>query len=121
MCKIPDEQNDGQHPSEGHAANERHEPRCDHEQHDFADFRAAVRLVGDYHPDRLRKLADQLAELQRLLADDDVFDVFAGAIADARDEAPRHPDDRDSGDVLEQVIAQLRRAGSSTPSSGQPA
>lgn len=58
---------------------------------------------------------DRLA-LADLLNRDAVFDVIAGAIADARDCAPRlrddegQPADRDSGDVLEDVIAALRAA-----------
>jgi hypothetical protein len=50
-----------------------------------------------------RRLAD-------LLDEDDTFDLVAGAIAESRDKEPRHPDDRDSGDVLQDVIEALRNA-----------
>lgn len=46
--------------------------------------------------------------LADLLDEDATFELVAGAIADSRDNAPRHPDDRDSADVLEDVIAALR-------------
>lgn len=52
-------------------------------------------------PARLRALAD-------LLDDDEVFDVVAGLVADARDRAPRHPEDRDSAELLTEVIGRLR-------------
>ena len=55
-------------------------------------------------PESLRSLADTLD-------DDDVFDFVAGAIADARDKADRSPGDRDSADVLTDVIAAIRSAG----------
>lgn len=59
---------------------------------------------------------DLLLQAANLLDDDDVFDVAAAAIAAARDKAPRlrekdgQPIDRDSGEVLEDVIAALRAA-----------
>jgi hypothetical protein len=46
--------------------------------------------------------------LADLLDEDDTYELVAGAIADSRDMNPRHPDDRDSGDVLDDVIAALR-------------
>lgn len=54
-------------------------------------------------PADLRQLAD-------LLDKDEVYDVVAGAITDSRNKAPRHPQDRDSADVLDDVIAALRAA-----------
>lgn len=56
-------------------------------------------------PAALRTLAD-------LLDDDAVFDVVAGAIAEARDRAARVPGDRDSAEVLAHVIDVLRAAAS---------
>lgn len=58
------------------------------------------------------------AEQQRMAAnaadlldgDDAVWQVAADAITDSRDRAPRVPDDRDSGDVLNDLIAALRAA-----------
>lgn len=50
-----------------------------------------------------RDLADALDE-------EATYELVAGAIADSRDQAPRHPDDRDSADVLDDVIAALRSA-----------
>lgn len=56
------------------------------------------------------------AALVALLDDDRTFDVVSGAIQDARDKAPRvrddhgAPIDRDSGEVLEDVIKTLRDA-----------
>lgn len=46
--------------------------------------------------------------LADLLDEEETFEFIAGAIADSRAKSPRHPDDRDSGDVLEDVIAALR-------------
>lgn len=46
--------------------------------------------------------------LADLLDEDATFELVAGAIADSRDKATRTPDDRDSADVLEDVIAALR-------------
>jgi len=57
-------------------------------------------------PASLRTLAD-------LLEDEDIFDIAAGAIADARDRAPRANGDRDSGEVLEHVIDVLRAEANS--------
>jgi hypothetical protein len=60
------------------------------------------------HPELFRQAAD-------LLDMDEVFDVAAGAIAEAREKAPRlrerngQPIDRDSGEVLDELIAALRR------------
>lgn len=54
-------------------------------------------------PSRLHALAD-------LLDDEDTYAVVVGAIADARDKAPRHPEDRDSAVVIDEVIAALRTA-----------
>jgi hypothetical protein len=48
------------------------------------------------------------AELADLFDRDDLFDLVAGAIADSRDKALRHPEDRDSAAVLNDVIAALR-------------
>lgn len=52
-------------------------------------------------PDALRNLAD-------LLDTDDVYDLVAGAISDARDRKARHPMDADSAEVLEHVIDVVR-------------
>lgn len=52
--------------------------------------------------------ARQIADL--LDSDDDVWQLAADAIADSRDQAARLPDDRDSGDVLNDLIAALRAA-----------
>lgn len=43
-------------------------------------------------------------------SDDDVWQVAADAIAASRDRASRSPDDRDSGEVLDDLIAALRSA-----------
>jgi hypothetical protein len=59
--------------------------------------------------------ADQLRQIADLLdGDDGIFDVAAGAIADSRDKAARHPEDRDSADVLTDVITALRAAANRT-------
>ena len=51
------------------------------------------------------------AEVADLLdSDDDVWQFAADAIAESRDRAPRAPGDRDSGDVLNDLIAALRAA-----------
>lgn len=55
-----------------------------------------------------QRIASQAADL--LDGDDDVWQFAADAITDSRDKAPRSPDDRDSGDVLNDVIAALRNA-----------
>lgn len=52
---------------------------------------------------------DQLRLFIQLFDDDAMFDLVAEAIADSRDQAPRRPDDRDSGQVLDDVIAAVRR------------
>ena len=52
-------------------------------------------------PAGLRQLAD-------LLDDDAIYDVVAGAIAEARDRGPRTPGDVDSAEVLDHVIAVVR-------------
>ena len=57
--------------------------------------------------------ADDLANLADLLDTDDVFDLVAGAISDARDRKARHPKDADSGQVLEHVIEIVRAAAKS--------
>jgi hypothetical protein len=54
-------------------------------------------------PASLRAIAD-------LLDEDDIFDIAAGAIAEARDRAPRANGDRDSAEVLTHVIDVLRAA-----------
>jgi len=51
-----------------------------------------------------------LLAIADLLDEDDVFDIAAGAIAEARDGAVRHPNDRDSAEVLAHVIDVLRAA-----------
>jgi hypothetical protein len=57
-------------------------------------------------PASLRTLAD-------LLDEDDIYDLAAGAIAEARDRAARHPQDRDSAEVLDHLIDVLRAAADS--------
>jgi hypothetical protein len=54
--------------------------------------------------------ADDLHRLADLLDQDDVYDFVADAIAEARDKAPRVSDDRDTGEVLDDLIAALRAA-----------
>lgn len=58
-----------------------------------------------------RRIARQIADL--LDTDDDLWQLAADAISDSRDRAPRDPDDRDSGDVLNDLIAALRAASGS--------
>jgi hypothetical protein len=59
-------------------------------------------------PASLRTVAD-------LLDEDDIYDIAADAITEARDSAPRAPGDRDSGEVLNHLIEVLRaRADSAT-------
>lgn len=55
---------------------------------------------------KARKIADWLD------AEDDLWEFVADAISDARNKglAPRDPLERDSGQVLEDVIAALRAA-----------
>ena len=55
-----------------------------------------------------QQAARQIAEL--LGSDDEIWLFAAGAIADSRDQAPRTADDRDSGDVLNDLITALRNA-----------
>jgi hypothetical protein len=52
--------------------------------------------------------AQQIADL--LDDDDDLWQLVADAIASSRDRAARVPDDRDSGDVVDDLIAALRAA-----------
>ena len=54
--------------------------------------------------------ADDLHRLADLLDKDDVYDFVADAVATARDKAPRDDADRDTGDVLNDVIDALRNA-----------
>lgn len=58
--------------------------------------------------------ADDLANLADLLDQDDVYELVAGAIADARDRKPRHKSDADSGDVLNHVIDVVRAEAKSS-------
>lgn len=51
-----------------------------------------------------------LQRLAELLDKESNFEFVADAITASRDRAPRDPGDRDSGQVLEDVIAQLRAA-----------
>lgn len=55
-----------------------------------------------------QRIASEIADL--LDSDDDVWQLAADAIAESRDKGPRAPDDRDSGDVLDDVITALRSA-----------
>lgn len=61
-------------------------------------------------------MSADLHTLADLLDRDDVFDFVAGVIAEARESAPRvrdadgWPADRDSGEVLEDVVRALRSA-----------
>lgn len=55
----------------------------------------------------------QLRELADLLDEDDIYDLVAGAIADARDKGARHPMDADSAAVLDHVIDVVRAAARS--------
>lgn len=50
------------------------------------------------------------AFVELLDANDEAWQLAADAIADARDKAPRLPDDRDSGEVLDYLLAALRAA-----------
>lgn len=54
-----------------------------------------------------RRVFDEFAEI--LAHDDDAFQLVADAIADSRDKGFRHVRDRDSADVLNDVIAALRK------------
>lgn len=53
-----------------------------------------------------QRIASEIADL--LDSDDDVWQLAADAIADSRDKARRHPNDRDSGQVVNDLIAALR-------------
>lgn len=55
-------------------------------------------------------LAEDLHRLADVLDRDDVYNFVADAIATARDKAPRAHNDRDTGDVLNDLIAALRAA-----------
>jgi hypothetical protein len=55
-------------------------------------------------------LADDLHRLADLLDSDDVYEFVADAIATARDAAPRDDNDRDTAEVLDDLIAALRTA-----------
>jgi hypothetical protein len=55
-------------------------------------------------------LADDLHRLADLLDRDDIYDFVVDVMADARDKAPRDDNDRDSAEVLDEVIAALRAA-----------
>jgi len=58
-------------------------------------------------------LGADLHRLADLLDRDDVYDLVAGAIADARDKGARHPLDADSAAVLDHVIDVVRAAAKS--------
>lgn len=51
-----------------------------------------------------------LHTLADLLDRDAIYDFVAGVITDSRDKAPRHPEDRDTGQVLDDLIKALRAA-----------
>jgi hypothetical protein len=55
-----------------------------------------------------QRIAGEAAEL--IDSDDEVWQLAADAIASSRDKAPRLPDDRDSGQVVNDLIAALRAA-----------
>jgi len=55
-------------------------------------------------------LAADLHRLADLLDKDDVFEFVADAVATARDAAPRDENDRDTAEVLDDLIAVLRAA-----------
>lgn len=55
-------------------------------------------------------LAADLHRLADLLDRDDVYEFVADAIATARDKAPRDENDRDTAEVLDDLIAALRDA-----------
>lgn len=56
-------------------------------------------------------LHDARAVADLLDGDDDLWEIAADAVLASRKKAPRHPDDRDSGDVLNDMIAALRAVG----------
>lgn len=58
----------------------------------------------------------ELLTVAEFLDRDDIYDIVADCIVISRDKAPRHPDDRDSGDVLDDVIAGLREHANSAVS-----
>lgn len=53
-------------------------------------------------------LAEDLHRLADLLDRDDVYEFVADTIATARDKAPRDDNDRDTAEVLDDLIAALR-------------
>ena len=53
-----------------------------------------------------------LALADLLDGDDELWQTVADAITEARQKAPRHPEDRDSGEVLDDVITALRAQAS---------
>lgn len=55
-------------------------------------------------------LSEALRLAATLLAIEDIKDIAAEAIADSRDQAPRIGGDRDSADVLDDLIQALERA-----------
>jgi hypothetical protein len=57
-----------------------------------------------YTPEELSRLH----EVANLLDDEPVWTFVVDALIESRDRAARHPDDRDSGDLLDDVIAALR-------------
>lgn len=50
----------------------------------------------------------KLTALADLLDEDPIFDFVLGAIADSRDKAARVPEDRETGQLLEDVIKTAR-------------
>lgn len=54
--------------------------------------------------------SEELSHIADLLERDQVWELVADAITASRDRAPRTADDRDSGDVLDDVITALRNA-----------
>ena len=57
-----------------------------------------------YTPEQVSRLH----EVAALLDDEPVWTAVVDALIDSRDRAPRHPNDRDSADLLDDVIAALR-------------
>lgn len=55
-------------------------------------------------PEKAAQIADLIDD------DDDLWQLVADAISDSRDRAARVSDDRDSGDVVNDLIAALRAA-----------
>jgi len=65
------------------------------------------------------KLADALRLAAALLDVEEIKDIAADAIADSREQAPRDPADRDSAEVLDDLIEALRAAADDPANNSQ--